>query len=80
VRHNSAISATPIPDDAAGMEDEGFVDDDLIDDTARDFVGRYGHASLALLRERAALAETSGDFLLAQTWREIVAAAERMLP
>ena len=24
------------------MEDEGFVDDDFIDDTAREFVGRYG--------------------------------------
>ncbi len=44
------------------MEDEGFVDDDFIDDTAREFVGRYGYASLTALRERAAIAEatTSG--------------------
>jgi hypothetical protein len=62
------------------MEDEGFVDDDFIEDTARAFVGRYGAASLAVLRERAAIAEAAGDYLPAQTWREIVEAAERMLP
>jgi len=61
------------------MEDEGFVDDDFIDDTAREFVGRYGFASLAVLRERAAIAE-AGDYLLAQTWREIVVAAGQLLP
>jgi hypothetical protein len=61
------------------MEDEGFVDDDFITETARAFVGRYGLASLAMLRERAAIAEAAGDYLLAQTWREIVEAAERML-
>jgi hypothetical protein len=61
------------------MEDEGFVDDDFIDQTARAFVGRHGAASLAMLRERAAIAEAAGDYLLAQTWREIVEAAERML-
>jgi hypothetical protein len=61
------------------MEDEGFVDDDFIDETARAFVGRYGVASLAVLREHAAIAEAAGDYLLAQTWREIVAAAEQML-
>ena len=62
------------------MEDEGFVDDEFIEDTAREFVGRYGFASLRLLRERAAIAERAGDYLLAQTWREIVDAAERLLP
>ena len=62
------------------MEDDGFVDDDFIDDTAREFVGRHGFASLAVLRERAAIAETAGDYLLAQTWREIVEVAERLLP
>jgi hypothetical protein len=61
------------------MEDEGFVDDDFIDDTARAFVGRFGFASIAVLRERAAIAEAAGDYLLAQTWREIVEAAEHML-
>lgn len=49
------------------MEDEGFVDDDFIDDTARAFVGRYGFASLTVLCERAAIAEAAGDYLLAQT-------------
>jgi hypothetical protein len=61
------------------MEDEGFVDDAFIDDTAREFVGRYGFASLVLLRERAAIAEAAGDYLLAQIWREIVNVAEQML-
>ena len=62
------------------MEDEGFVDDDFIDETARDFVGRYGYTGIAVLRERAAIAEAAGDCLLAQTWREIVEAAEQMMP
>jgi hypothetical protein len=62
------------------MEDEGFVDDDFIDETAREFVGRYGFASLEMLRERAAIAEAAGDYLLAQTWGEIIEAAEQILP
>jgi hypothetical protein len=62
------------------MEDEGFVDDEFIDDTAREFVGRYGFVSIKVLRERAAIAEAAGDYLLAETWREIVDAARRMLP
>jgi hypothetical protein len=61
------------------MEDEGFVDDQFIEDTARAFVGCYGFASLAVLCERAAIAEAVGDYLLAQTWREIVQAAEQLL-
>ena len=36
------------------MEDEGFVDDAFIEDTAREFVGRDAFASMAVLRERAA--------------------------
>ena len=62
------------------MEDEGFVDDDFLEDAAREFVGRYGYASLTVLREHAAIAEAAGDYLLAQTWREIVEIAEQMLP
>ncbi len=61
------------------MEDEGFVDDDFIDDIALEFVGRYGLSSLVVLREHAAIAETAGDYLLAETWREIVEVAEQML-
>jgi hypothetical protein len=61
------------------MEDEGFVDDEFIDGTAREYLGRYGVNGLAVLRERVAIAEASGDYLLAQTWREIVKAAEQMM-
>ena len=61
------------------MEDEGFVDDDFIDDTAREFVARYGAASLAMLRERAGIAAAAGDYLLAETWQRIVEAADDML-
>ena len=61
------------------MEDESFVDDDFIDDTAREFVGRYGSSSIQVLREHAAIADAAGDYVLAQTWREIVEAAEQML-
>jgi len=61
------------------MEDEGFVDDEFIEETAREFVGRYGVNALAVLRERAGIAEAAGDYLLVQTWRQIVEAAQRML-
>lgn len=82
LRQISAIRTAEIRDYGRDMvmEDEGFVDDDFIEDTAREFVGRYGFASLALLRERAAIAEAAGDYLLAQTWREIVEIAEQLLP
>ncbi len=61
------------------MEDEGFVEDDFIEETAREFVARYGFDALSVLGERAAIAEASGDYLLAQTWREIVEAARQIL-
>jgi hypothetical protein len=61
------------------MEDEGFVDDEYIEQTARDFVGRYGHGAVAMLRQRAEIAAAAGDFLLAQTWREVLEAAEQMM-
>ena len=61
------------------MEDEGFVDDDFIDDTARRYVALHGAACLNLLRERARIAAAAGDYLVAQTWQEIVAAARDML-
>ena len=61
------------------MEDEGFVDDEFIEETARDFVGRYGFDALPALRDHAAIAEASGDYLLTQTWRRIVEAAGEML-
>jgi hypothetical protein len=61
------------------MEDEGFVDDDFIEETAREFVARHGFDALPILRERARIADAAGDYLLAQTWREIVEAAGHML-
>ena len=61
------------------MEDDGFVDDDFIEETARGFAALHGAGCLRILRERAALAERTGNYLLAQTWREIVGAAERMI-
>jgi hypothetical protein len=61
------------------MEDEGFVDDEFIDETAREHVALHGINCLPLLRERARIAEAAGDYLLAETWREIVDAAEQML-
>ena len=61
------------------MEDEGFVDDDFIAQQALEYVARYGGSALRLLRERASVAGAAGDYLLVQTWREIVAAAERLL-
>lgn len=61
------------------MEDEGFVDDEFIADIARRHIALYGLNGIAVLRERARIAEAAQDFLLAQTWREIVALAERMV-
>jgi hypothetical protein len=61
------------------MEDEGFVDDEFIEEVAREYVARYGPSGVAMLRERARIAEAAGDYLLAQSWREMAAAAEAML-
>ena len=58
------------------MEDEGFVDDEFITETARGYVALHGANAVAELEKRARIAATAGDFLLAQTWREILAAAE----
>ena len=60
------------------MEDEGFVDDEFIEEVAREFVGRYGPGGVAMLHEHARMAEIAGDYLLAQSWREIAAAAEQL--
>ena len=61
------------------MEDEGFVDDDFIEETAREFVIRYGAGSVVTLRERAEIAAKAGDYLLAETWGRIVETAEAVL-
>ena len=61
------------------MEDEGFVDDDFISDTAREFFGRYGLSAIPMLRQRIEIAEAAGDYLLTQTWRAVLDATERLL-
>jgi hypothetical protein len=61
------------------MEDEGFVEDDFIEDTARDYVARYGENAAAMLRERAAIAAAAGAYLLAQAWTEMAETTEQML-
>lgn len=61
------------------MEDEGFVDDEFIEEVAREYVGRYGRSGVTMLRERARIADATGDYLLAQSWREMAEAAEAML-
>jgi len=61
------------------MEDEGFVDDEFIEEVAREYVARYGPSGVTMLRERAKFAEATGDYLLAQSWREMAEAAERLM-
>jgi hypothetical protein len=54
-------------------------DDDLVEQVAREYVQRHGRDSLAILRERAELADEMGDVVSAEAWRDIADAAERML-
>jgi hypothetical protein len=61
------------------MEDEGFVDDDFIDDGAREYAGRYGLAAIPMLRERARIAAAAGNFLLAQAWEAMAEQVEALL-
>jgi hypothetical protein len=61
------------------MEDEGFVDDSFIEETAWDYVGLHGGACLPMLRQLAEITERSGDDVSAHTWRAIAEAAERIL-
>jgi hypothetical protein len=61
------------------MEDEGFVDDGFIEETAWDYVSLHGTACLPILRRLAEAAERAGDIVAAQTWRAIAEAAERIL-
>jgi hypothetical protein len=61
------------------VEDEGFFDDDFIDETAREFMARFGDASVAMLQERGRVADAAGDFLAAQAWRDMAEVAERLL-
>jgi hypothetical protein len=61
------------------MEDEGFVDDSFIEETAWEYVALHGIASVSMLRQLAEIADRSGDDLSAHTWRAIAEAAERIL-
>ena len=61
------------------MEDEGFVDDSFIEETAWEYVGLHGRACLSMLRQLAEITERSGDDVSAHTWRAIAEAAERIL-
>ena len=58
------------------MEDEGFVDDSFIEETAWEYASLHGKGCVPLLRRRA---EGAGDAVQAQTWRAIAEAAERIL-
>ena len=61
------------------MEDEGFVDDSFIEESAWEYVGLHGNACLSMLRQLTEIAERSGDDLSAHTWQAIAEAAERIL-
>jgi hypothetical protein len=61
------------------MEDEGFVDDGFIEETAWEYVGLHGKASVAMLTQLAEVAARTGDDVSAQTWHAIAEAAERIL-
>ena len=61
------------------MENEGFVDDSFIEETAWEYVGLHGNGCVSMLRRLAGLAERAGDDVSALTWRAIAEAAERML-
>jgi hypothetical protein len=61
------------------MEDEGFVDDSFIEETAWEYVALHGSASLSIVRQLAEIADRSGDDISAHTWRAIAEAAERIL-
>jgi hypothetical protein len=61
------------------MEDEGFVDDEFIEDGARECVALHGENAVGLLRERARIAEAAGNSLMAQAWHDMADAAERIL-
>ena len=61
------------------MEDEGFVDDSFIEETAWEYVGLHGKECIPMLRRLADAAERAGDAVSAQTWRAIAEAAKRIL-
>jgi hypothetical protein len=52
---------------------------DLTEMAAAEFIERHGPAGLAILKERADLADELGHKFAAQTWRSMADAAARLL-
>ena len=54
-------------------------DDDNVEQVAHEYVQRHGVDSPSILRDYAEVADSIGDRLSAETWRDIADAAERIL-
>jgi hypothetical protein len=54
-------------------------DDDDVEQVAHGYVQRHGLDSSSILRDYAEVADTIGDILSAEAWRDIADAAERIL-
>ena len=52
---------------------------EAVEAAAREAIDQHGDDAIAMLRERAELADHVGDLLGAEAWRDIADAAERML-
>jgi hypothetical protein len=61
------------------MEDEGFVDDSFIEETAWEYVALHGYGCMSVLARFAEVAARAGDEISAQTWHAIAEAADRIL-
>jgi hypothetical protein len=60
------------------MEDDGFVDDGFIEETAWEYVGLHGGACVSVLRRLAEAAERGGDELTLRRTRQL--ATQRRTP
>jgi hypothetical protein len=54
-------------------------DDDDVEQVAHEYVQRHGLDSLSILRDYAEVADSIGDILSAEAWRDIADTAERIL-
>ena len=52
---------------------------EAVDQAAREAIDQHGDGAVAILRERAEVADHIGDELSAKAWRDIADAAERIL-
>ena len=57
------------------MDDDG----ELVEQAAREAIKQHGRNAIAVLRERAEIADEQGDNLSARAWRDIADAAARMM-